>query len=265
MSQPRVLRLLCFAILAACAPAPAALLSTTSPVAPSPASTVTISIAETKIPAIEIDGLRILSPGDTSRISSPLLVEAQASAGATLQIELIGPSGQLYFRQVLAAPQDSLLRLAIPFEINRSSQPARLLLSTQDEFGRLASLDSVDLTLLAPGASSTIVERHDAPHITITAPIASEQFSGGILQISGQARSEPGRPLNIELVTRSGRVLAFGEVYPVYEDGSEYGTFSLELNYEVSQREYVQIAIMESGGIVPGPAHFTAIEVELLP
>ncbi len=185
-----------------------------------------------------------------------------------MRIELFAADGQLLARKILnltdAAGQATQLHASIDFEVNRASD-ATLVLSTEDEYGRGQALNSVELTLLPEGEQliTPVAEANDS--IQILSPQPGDQVSGGSMTVMGRASSQPGRPLNIQLITREGRVLNFGEVYPHFEPDSEWGTFEIKLSYDVKEATWVQIAIIEKDPQIPRPIHFSGIEVLLMP
>jgi hypothetical protein len=176
---------------------------------------------------------------------------------------LIDQSDRLLAEQILdLAPGEDLVT-EIPFEISHPSLPARLTVSTQDEYGRIQALNSLDLVLLADGAPR-IQPPDERTHIVLQQPQPGAQLAGSDLQVSGLAYGEPGRPLTVQLITRAGKVLAFGEVYPNY-DATGAGPFAIEFHLEIKEATWVQVAVFENGGAYAGPAHFNSVEVLLEP
>jgi hypothetical protein len=257
-------------ILTACTPQRLPVVETEIPIQLAPFPTVIATyIAETGNPAEFIEDIRIKTPGLDSRITSPILLEVMLSPSSTgfVRIELTSQSGTLLARQILSIAPNSQtesaeLNVPIIFEIDRMTLEAYLIASLEDEYGRLKALDSAAITLLN-GGESTIVENNATNPIQITSPEAGATLNGRSLSITGDAATQPGRALNIELITRRGRVLAFGEAYPQLEDGSENGKFSLTLDYEVEEPTWVLIGVAErlSGFII----HYASVEVLLNP
>jgi hypothetical protein len=236
---------------------------TQRPVASQP--DIATSIAETQNSTEFIEQIRIKYPGSDSRIASPILLELLVPPSSTglVRIELASPTGALLVRQILR-PGAELTEISVPinFESNRTAIEAYLIASTEDEYDRLIALDSAAITLLNEG-ESVIVANNGSNQIQITSPKAEASLNGGSLTISGAAATQPGRALNIELITREGRVLAFGETYPAFQQGSELGGFSLVLDYQVDEPTWVLIGVAErlSGFII----HYASLEVLLNP
>lgn len=152
------------------------------------------------------------------------------------------------------------LRTPIYFEIDRSELEAHLIVSHEDDYGRLKALDSVPVSLRSAGRQ-ILLPNESATHITIA---LEENGAGhaGELVVSGISATPAGRPLSIELITRTGRVLAFGEVYPTFEV-SDLGYFSITLNYEIEEPEWVLIAVSERENGVT--IHYACLEILLTP
>jgi hypothetical protein len=248
-------------VLVACGQPPAATVAITEAAHTATlAPTLTaIQIAEQTETAIDIADIWIEAPGPDSLATSPLAIEAQLAPGADghVRIELIDANGRLLAVQVLELTSNEL-QTQIAFELGRPSLAARLTISTKDEYGRTQALNSVDLTLLASGAAS-IFPPAGEEQIVIEQPQAGEELARGSLLVGGQAQTQPGRPLTVQLITRAGRVLAFREVYP------QDGNFKVEFNLDLDEPTWLQVAVFESGGLAPGVAHFAGLEVLVRP
>lgn len=184
-----------------------------------------------------------------------------------MRIELFGSDGRLLARKILVydAAAHAELDASVDFEISRASETARLVMSTEDEYGRLQALNSVELVLLSAGEQVLNLPAASSQEISISSPTDNEQIAGGTLTVTGSANIPAGRPLTIQLITREGRVLAFNVVYPTFSEDQTLGTFEINLPYRVKETTWVQIAITESGGSIPGPVHFVSVEVQLAP
>ncbi len=257
-------------ILASCAAAPTVSLSPTeiAPQASPAAATVTTSIPEaTEIAGnndytVSIADIFFLTPGDGSQVVSPIEVAARLQPGADGQVvaELSDQAGRILVRQVLALSTTEFAT-ELPFEISRPPMPARLTLRTVDSYGRTQALNSVELMLLAEG-QATIVPGNELTPITLSQPVDGQSIQAPEITISGSVHATSSRPLSIQLITREGRVLAAHEVYPRGETSP--ATFELVINARISEPTWVQVAVTQYGR-TPGPAHFSAVEVLLLP
>jgi hypothetical protein len=223
------------------------------------------SIAEQTPVAIDPAEIFILTPGDGSQVVSPIQLSALLQPGldGAISIQLMDLQGRLRFAQVLTlnGPQ---LDLDVPFEISRESGQAQLTISTLDKYGRIQALNSVSLVLLHDGEANIVEGASDA-YIVIDAPHLGDDISAEKLVATGRVLSQPGRPLNVQLITRAGKVLAFSEVYPTYVAGEAYGSFELEFNLNLDEPTWVQLAVSENAGTPFGMAHFKGVEVLLKP
>lgn len=185
-----------------------------------------------------------------------------------MRIELFTGGGLLLARKVLDTDGDkgqaTQFAVAIDFEVSRATA-AVLILSSEDEYGRVQALNSVDLQLLPGREEGAAIAAEFKDSFQILSPQSGDEISGGSLTLGGQANSQPGRPLTVQLITREGRVLTFGEVYPHFEQDGAWGTFEIKLSYSVKETTWVQIAITESDPQIPRPIHFFGIEVLLIP
>jgi len=157
------------------------------------------------------------------------------------------------------------LDVSIDFEISRAKEAGRIAISTEDEFSRLQALNSVDVVLLSNGIQVINPAADQKEGIAIGSPKEGDAIVGGTVIVTGKADIPAGRPLNIQLITREGRVLAFNEVYLTFGEGQTSGTFEIRLPYRVKEATWAQIAITESGVSIPGPIHFASVEVQLAP
>jgi hypothetical protein len=252
-------------LLAACAASPAASPTTTYQPAQTAVPSPATETAENQLSATDIANITLLNLGPESQVTSPIDLAARLTPGANdrVRIALTDQNDRLLAEHVLELQLGQDLDLKIPFEIGHPTLPARLTVSTQDEYGRIQALNSVDLTLLANGAAQ-LTPADARVHIAILQPAAGAQIPSSDLQISGIANGEPGRPLTIQLITRAGKVLTFGEIYPDYSaDGA--GEFAIEFNLDIKEATWVQVAVFENSGGFDGPAHFNSVEVLLTP
>lgn len=194
---------------------------------------------------------------------SPIEIDARLQAGADghVIVELSDPAGRILVRQVLVA-NSTALAVQLPFEVSRPPLPARLTLRTLDGYGRTQALNSVELMLLAEGQAS-VVPGSEVAHIVLSQPVQGQRVNGEVM-ISGTAYTASNRPLSIQLITREGRVLVAREIY-VQGELSRPAIFETVLNVKVSEPTWVQVAVSEPGSRLPGTAHFSAVEILLLP
>lgn len=221
-----------------------------------------------ELPLVEIE---ILSPADGARLVSPVQLRVNMFPGpqGRLRIELLGEDGRLLTRKLLVWTLidnvKQLIRAELDFEIAGVAEAGRLIVSVDDEYGRLKALSSVDVLLLAEGLREASFSQDLQEKILILSPQANRALDSGEIEISGIARPQSERPLLVQVIARDGRVLATGDAYVAHPEGYPYGVFSITLQAEVTVRQWVQITVREIGDRVPGEVHLSSIEVVLAP
>lgn len=227
--------------------------------------------APTPTPEIPIAKIQMLSPGPASLIVSPLRTIINMIPGnrGTVIIELLGEDGRTLVIKVLSYTPGTRVRIAadLDFEIPAVSEAARLVVSTEDENGRVSALASVDLVLLSIGQDEINPAGEQLETIIIREPIVNTMVQGGKVVVSGLALPASDEPLIIELLKANGAPVGpsrMVEVTPL-DDGSGYGTFTAEVPYTVTEVTRVRLVIYERAGRIPGVTHLTSMEVLLAP
>ncbi|MEX1247851.1 MAG: hypothetical protein WEA61_05170 [Anaerolineales bacterium] len=209
-----------------------------------PTATNSFSIAEMDKDATGIADIRFIQPGAGSSLVSPIHLIVKIPSDARMAgIDLRGRDGRLLARSLLAPDGSGQLELDIDFEISRPTEAARLLISIEDEFDRLRELASLEIKLLASG-ESTILPPDEQGEIIIEAPSVGDSVGGGAVLVSGNVRGLEARPLNVQLITRSGRVLASDDVYPRI-DGSGSASFAIDMDYRIDGGEWVLVSVSQ--------------------
>lgn len=252
------------AVLTACAPAVVPLPTIeASPeiVRPTVSPSATLFIAETKITTINIADLLIDEPGPDSELVSPIHILAQVpAAGGVLRVELYGEDGRLLARQVMRTQGGSQLELELAFETGKPVEHARLALSLDDAFGRLQELTSIEIVLLA-GGESGLAAAGPQNMLAIESPSAGDTVAGGTITVAGLVHQDEGS-LNVQLISREGRVLKSIDLRPAGDEGEET-TFSADLIYNLDEAAWVQVAVSwRQAGIITA---FKSVEVWLVP
>jgi hypothetical protein len=240
-------------------------LATASPT-PDNATTPT---PESELPYARI---QILSPGPASRVVSPFLLRAFLAAGPTgkVQIELQGEDGRLLMREIklIGVNEGAQINIALDmnFEITAAAEAGRIVVSIEDQYGRLISLASTDVILLSLGESDLNQPGDLREEIIIDEPKANALIQGGKVRVSGLARPRSTKPLVIELQTTDGRVA--GIYHMVHLDEVMLGThqpFSVDVLYSVESPTKVRLVVWERGERIPGIVHLSSVEVLLSP
>jgi hypothetical protein len=237
---------------------------------PSPIPAITDSPLEEGPESKQGAPITINSPGEGSRVLSPIRVVinlANRNTG-TLHIELRGVDGRLIARQVKALEGESPLGplvIDLKFEISTPFEVGRLLISQKDEHGRLVDLNSVDLTLLSEGGSRLMPAESISQMIVIQQPISGETVTGGMLTVTGMTRLRPYQPLRVELITEDGKVVG----HRLASFGSNslvgYSTFAAEVPYSITQTTPIRLIVFQDGGLISDKRYLSSIEIILNP
>lgn len=214
---------------------------------------------------------QILNPGDGSQVISPfpLRVAVKPGDNSVVRFELLGVDGQLLMRDVRTFekldPDWITLVREISFGINSAAEPGRLLVSIEDEFGRLKSVTSIDLVLLSEGDQELIPPEDKLANIFIEAPRLNLLIQDGTMRVMGKARLRASNPLHIQIVTSDGKIVGTRQVVVNPVEGSQYGTFAIDVPYSISSTNRVRVQVWEPGSQIPGIISLSSVEVLLSP
>jgi hypothetical protein len=217
-------------------------------------------------PVYPLADLRILSPGDGSRLISPIRPELSIVLGAdnTIEVELLNSRGELLVKKVLRFPEVSssqriLIRPEMDFEIAKDEEAGRLVVKTYDVFGRLTALTSCDLTLLSHGESKLEAARVPYELFLLTGPRAGEVIRGGVVTVSGYIRLISQSVVVIELVDENGAEISNRVISLPGDASSPPIVFSATLPYQVGRETAVRLILRQAKGNIPGPAFATSL------
>jgi hypothetical protein len=235
---------------------------TALPITPTPHLTPAFSyMPDVSEPIYPFAGLRILGPGDGSRLTSPIIPELSIllGAGNTVEVELLNAMGELLVKKLLQYPevasdQRILIHPEIDFEIESDEEIGRLVVKTQDGFGRLISLSSCDVILLSRGEQVLEAARMPYESFLVTDPSAGTVVRGGIVTVSGYARPVSASVIVFELVDEKGVEISNRVVRLHGDPGGAPIGFSIALPFQVSQETSVRLIVRQSSSTIPGPA-----------
>jgi hypothetical protein len=240
---------------------------------PTRTRTVTLTPTITNTPTPPVPVVNIIRPGLLSRVLSPIQMELNLTVGedGKVAIELVGEDGRVISRQIKdygmeEAGKRIYLVPEMPFEIAAAAETARLQVITQDQFGRLQGIASVDIILLAVGRNEinppAIIEE---PYL-IRQPKPESEISGGKLVINGLARPVNNSPLFIDLVTEDNVVISTKQVNVEPPTGPlSHTPFTVEIPYHVEGPTPVRLMVRQAGSRLPGIVALTSRVVTLLP
>lgn len=212
-------------------------------------------------PIYPLAGLRILSPGEGSRLVSPIQPELSVLLGVenTIEVELLNSSGVLLGKKLIRysdvdATRRILIKPLMPFEIDAGEETGRLVVKTLDASNRLIALASCDLTLLSSGENEK--QAADVPYesFLITEPGPGDLVQGGVLTVAGYARPVSQSAIVIELIDESGKEVANRILFLDSQNSDIPTVFSTTLPYQIDRETPVRLIIRQTKGAIPGPA-----------
>ena len=227
---------------------------------PSPTATVRSFRLPSATPAPQLAKMRIVEPGPYSKVSSPIQMKALISPGddGLVHVDLIGEDGRLMVSEVLDFhnydAKNFYITPEIPFQIASAAELARLVVYTNDMFGQMISLVSVDVLLIQLGGSDLTPSQIEFEPYLVNTPREGSLIAGGTVVINGAARLVNNNPLIIELIDEKGVVVGTGEVQVSQpSDGVTHVPFQLSVPYSITHRVRVRLAIhQESATRIPG-------------
>jgi hypothetical protein len=241
--------------------------------APTRTPTITLTPTITNTPTPPPPVVNLIRPGLLSKVLSPIQMEMYLTVGGDgkATIELIGEDGRVIAHQTKNYGLDHIgkrvwLAPELPFEIEAAAETARLQVSTQDLYGRMEALSSVDIVLLAVGRSEINPQVTDQEPYLIRQPEADTVVSGGLLVITGLARPVNDSPVLIDLVTEENLVIASGQVTVPPPTGLlSHTPFTVEIAYQVNGPTPVRLVIRQEGSRIAGNVALASDLIQLYP
>jgi hypothetical protein len=256
-------------------PAPAERPSDT-PALPSPTATPFALLPPPPTPTLPVGvpaaRIQVFRLGELSKVRSPLqfsLVINRFAVGP-LRVELFGEDGRLLVRQLKALPTDfsgqsTEIAFKLDFEIRATAEVGRLVLTTQDAFGRLLAINSVNLILMSIGEAELNPPTALYERLYIQQPERKALIQGGKLLISGLALPDTDKPLRVQVVTEEGRVVGQRLAGVTRHPDGGYSPFAVEVPYNVLALTPARLIVYEDGGAISPVAHLASVEVVLSP
>ncbi len=222
----------------------------------------------TPLPGVPLAAIQIYEPGPASKIISPLQVQMLAIADRSkkVEVDLYGEDGRLLGRSVRSVPgsgRGDQVTIKIPFEIRAAAEKGQVQVSTKDEYGRLQSLNSVDVLLLSSGASqinpagNSIYER-----LTLYKLPPQASFSGGVLTVQGRYLPFNNQPAFLELVSddKDGKSLGLRVLTFTSLDTQNIST---TIPYKVSGPTPARLLLRQADDITNGPQYIYIFSQEI--
>ncbi|MBN1669192.1 MAG: hypothetical protein JW862_19010 [Anaerolineales bacterium] len=233
---------------------------------PSPTPTATPPTPE----EIPFANIQIIRPGELSKVTSPIKLHAYLipGFGGRIRVELFGEDGRLMYRQIfvynLPAGGRANLYADLAFEISGVAESARLVVSVDDEYGRVRALASTELILLALGEPDLNPPGDLLERLLIYQPTPRVFIQDDRLFVSGLVRTDSDYLL-VELVDISGQVISSRVASVAAGETSLHRLFAAEVPYRVNSPTWIRITVFEPGGGLAGPRHVSSVEVLLGP
>ncbi len=223
--------------------------------------------SQSPIPPADI---AIFNPGPLSKVVSPISLVAYVVPGVDdrARVELWGEDGRLMYRNIFnfttPNPQGRVVT-EITFETPGVAETGHLSIQTQDEYGRIMALASIDLILLSSGEADISMASDTLAPIVIQSPVDKELIRGDTMLVDGLARTASDQPLLVEIVAADGRILGsrLAGVEPTQK--GEHNPFVVEISYQIFAPTWVRVIVSERGGRLPGPVNISTMEVLLSP
>ena len=241
--------------------------------APTRTRTITKTPTVTFTPTPPYETLRITRPGLFSKVSSPFRVEAMIKPGddGYVNLRLIGEDARTVSEAVLdyraLINRRFWLSHMMTFDISAAAETARLEMRINDTFGRAISISSVDLILLKVGDNEITPSVLDLEPYLFRYPYRDQEIKGGTLLVLGLARPVNAKPVILELIDESGRVVGSKEITVEAPTGDlSHTPFQADIPYQVDGRTPVRLSIrQESDQRIPGTVALSSMLIVLEP
>ena len=153
----------------------------------------------------------------------------------------------------------------IAFGVNSVAEPGRLQISIEDEHGRLKSVTSTELVLQSVGNQDLNQPNDQLEEIILESPLPNRLIQDGTMRVAGMARPRTTQPFRIEIITSDGKIVGTRQVSVNPAEGSQYGTFAIDVPYKIAYTDRVRVQVWEPGSRIPGIINLSSVEVLLSP
>jgi len=236
----------------------------TDTLTPAPTNTLTPS------PTAPIAQIRIQSPGQMSKVTSPLSLRMQVVSGSSelVQVDLQGEDGRLLARKLERVPSwpgGYYVSLKIPFEVLTAAEVGRITVSTKDDSGRVQSQLGMRVLLLSIGSEEITPEGDSSERAVFYSPPRKEKDAiaeGGVVNVNGRFRPFNDRPVILELLDSEGKTLGLRLLDFV---GSGEQLFSTTLPYKVREPTMARLVLRQDDDRLDGLIYLYSQEILLNP
>ena len=251
---------------AATSPTPQTPPPTSKPIMPPATATATLA------PPFPDAPVQIFRVGELSKLNSPVPASLSLTShdGKVVRVELYGEDGRLLARHLRTysnIPWDiAKIGVDLEFGMSAAAEAGRMVVSVEDQFGRLMDVNSVDLILISVGQSELNPATALWQRLIIEEPVPKALIQGGKLIISGRALpNNPDQPLRVMLIGEDGRILGQRLAGVDFEKPGDYGKYVAEVPYSVNDLTPALLVIFEEGEPISDIAHLSSVQVILAP
>ncbi|MEB2334803.1 MAG: hypothetical protein OZ914_10900 [Anaerolineaceae bacterium] len=248
--------------------AQAALVTPTKTLKPTATFTLAPTLTSTSIPGHKQSAILITSPGQMSKVVSPITLRMTIAVGASklVQVDLYGEDGRLLTRTLKRNVPTSLRgipqTIQVAFEIQSASELGRLSVSTQDEHGRIQSLNSVRLLLMSSGENDITTPGNPSEPIKIFNPVPKETPSGGMLNLRMDLWPFNLNSTIVELVDPAGKIIGSRIVAVERLDPQMVET---TIPYKISEPTTARLIVRQNDDRISGLFYLYSQEISLEP
>lgn len=222
----------------------------------------------TSIPGHAQAAILISAPGPMSNVISPITLKMDIVTGKSklVQVDLYGEDGRLLSRllkrNVPTSTEGVLQTIKIPFEISAAAELGRISVSTQDEFGRVQSLNSVRVVLLSAGVNEITTPGNPSEPIGVFFPGRKDSASGGVLNVRADVWPFNQENLILELIDPEGRTLG---IRVIGVDAIRPQLLETTIPYRISEPVVARLIIRQDDDRIEGLFYLYSQEVSLNP
>lgn len=248
--------------------AQSALVTPTKTLTPTATFTLAPTLTSTSIPGHRQSAILITSPGQMSKVVSPITLKMTIAVGASklVQVDLYGEDGRLLTRTLKRNVPTSLRgipqTIQAAFEIQSASELGRLSVSTQDEHGRIQSLNSVRLLLMSSGENDITTPGNPSEPVKIFNPVPKEIPSGGTLNLRMDLWPFNLNSTIVELVDPAGKIIGSRIVAVEHLDPQMVET---TIPYKISEPVTARLIVRQNDDRIPGLFYLYSQEISLEP
>lgn len=248
--------------------AQAALVTPTKTLKPTATFTLAPTLTSTSIPGHKQSAILITSPGQMSKVVSPITLKMTIAVGASklVQVDLYGEDGRLLTRTLKRNVPTSLRgipqTIQAAFEIQSASELGRLSVSTQDEHGRIQSLNSVRLLLMSSGENDITTPGNPSEPVKIFNPVPKEIPSGGMLNLRMDLWPFNLNSTIVELVDPAGKIIGSRIVAVERLDPQMVET---TIPYKISEPTTARLIVRQNDDRISGLFYLYSQEISLEP